>query len=317
MELIMSIATKTISKPHSWGNIELTELKKPESEGGDIWQHILSYLDAETLVRRIPLVSKDLKMISERDCLWQPHLKGVPQRMLNQGHLSAKKRFVVILKETTLPLRENIKFILANINFKVPFWTTPPVSYTLPWGDQTSTSLTISSLRLFEDSFLVFLNNRRLSLQQKANIIDNYMYDHFFLSLVIRLKHLDNRVELIDTALRLGCNPNRRIVYFPFWDHNVNTYPLHAIAYEALYDQRYIRIVERLLECGANPLAIMFNEGTPRRYIRAHALSSLEHYQRIHISPFISRSERENLIASFNRMNALLLRHENIWNART
>lgn len=314
------MAIKTVSRTYAWGNIEIT--KTPKDEGGDIWQHILSFLDAKTLAFRIPLVSKELKAISARDVLWEANLRRLPQRILSLGYLSAKGKYVAHLKEPYLLKKriefieansKRITFIEANSNLEIHTSETLFLNNSI-WGPNASMTIE-SKKRVFEDDFLRTIKDGQTSLKAKAAAIKQYMENHFFLPQLIKNNNQKNRADLIEAALMLGCNPNQEVEHFPVSSEKVITTPLHAMAYEALFDQRYVNIVQCLLEYRANPFALMKSQGTPRKYIRTQTEGQLAHHQRFFFSLFIPQSRSDNLRASHRRLDALLLRYERLWKA--
>jgi hypothetical protein len=206
-----------------------------------------------------------------------------------------------------LHVEDNIKLILSHAKYETS--VSVPRSYNAgPWG--STTAMVSVFTRAFSETFLHQIKDTSLSLKTKKRLIERYMKDHYILSYLIAHRHLRNRAALIETSLILGCNPNRKITHKPFADYVIQTTPLHAIAYEALYDQRYETVVRCLLEHGANPHVSTQREGTPRQYIRSEAIDRLNHYNRFFVSFFITRARVENLVNAYGRLAALLYSFE-------
>lgn len=280
----------------------------------DIWEHTLSFLDADTLALAIPLVNKELRVISEREVVWRANLKGLPEKILNLRDLSAKGKCLIYLKEFYGRTKENIKFIVSNDQLEIRIAQVILFNGS-QWGPYATTTEDCKK-RVFEDPFLAAIKDKRVPLKGKAVVIKKYMENHFFLTSLMKNKDQPNRATLIYAAIRLGCNPNKAVDHFFINFHKITTTPLHAMAYDALFDQRYVAIVQCLLEHGANPLSEIQSQGTPRQFIRMQTTAQLAFNHQFLISFFIPESRNDNLRASHRRIDALLLRYESQLSAR-
>lgn len=268
----------------------------------DAFEGACSFLDPQTLITCIPRVCKNFKTISQSETIWRIYLIQLPERIRSLNRTSYQK-CIAYWRKPFLHVENKIKLILSHSKYETS--VSVPRSYNAgPWGS-TTTMVSVST-RAFSETFLHKIKDTSLSLKTKKRLIESYMKDHYILSYLIAHRHLRNRAALIETSLILGCNPNREITHKPFAHYEIKTTPLHAIAYEALYDQRYETVVRCLLEHGANPHVSTRREGTPRQYIRSEAINRLNHYNGFFVSFFISRSKFENLISAYGRLAALL-----------
>lgn len=272
---------------------ELTEFNRTKPEIGidaDFYEAPFSFLSLDILVRVIPLVSKTFKEIGTSQVVWEPFFNKLPKKFKSSIGPSIYQKCIFYLQTGYSPLK-NIRFVLQNANWH----------FLIP-GDGINGRL-FKEVPFFNNDLLTNIKMDSQSWEEKDLQIKKYMKTNDLLPFLIKNPHLNNRPSLIETALRLGSNPNQDFTVDVFFEQKLTT-PLHALIVEALFDRRYEAVVRSLLDHGAQSPDLEYF-GTPAAYMQRTAREHLHFYQ-MRVISFFTNKKIARLLRARDRLQQLL-----------